>query len=333
MLNIVTHGGNFHADEVCAISILILLYGRENINIIRTRKQDIINEADIVIDVGGIYDYVKNRYDHHQSTFNEIKKNYNNTGVLIEQKLASCGLIWFHFGKQLIDKLKKDKYDIDTQFVIEYVYFNYLYHIDAVDYGKSSKSAMAISSIIRSMNGTDTSNNENQMVLFNRALDITIPSIYTFIEECFRKENNDIIKYDIEMYNAAKRRWVEMGRPRYIIFKGNMSKYNKYIDAEVKSHIHSIIIPDNRDDDIWLVERFKKFVTTDIPNYNKKFVVYQNDKFLLVKGIEQAKIIALCCSRKNYPGDEIIECLKKEKSRQKINVNNYEQFYDSSLFI
>lgn len=39
--------------------------------IIRSRDKDILNDCDIVVDVGAEFDHEKKRYDHHQRGFEE----------------------------------------------------------------------------------------------------------------------------------------------------------------------------------------------------------------------------------------------------------------------
>ena len=36
------------------------------IRIVRTRNQEELDQCDIVVDVGGVYDPGQHRYDHHQ---------------------------------------------------------------------------------------------------------------------------------------------------------------------------------------------------------------------------------------------------------------------------
>lgn len=62
---LVTHNGPFHADDVMATA-LVRLFVHGDIDIIRTRDAEKIAAADIVIDVGGVYDAATNRFDHHQ---------------------------------------------------------------------------------------------------------------------------------------------------------------------------------------------------------------------------------------------------------------------------
>ncbi len=91
-IKVVTHDSRFHADDVFAIATLSLVFGNK-IKITRTRDQKIIDAADIVLDVGNVYDTEKNRFDHHQKEGAGIREN----GI----PYASFGLIWKHFGRRL----------------------------------------------------------------------------------------------------------------------------------------------------------------------------------------------------------------------------------------
>lgn len=61
---IVTHNGNFHADDVFSIAALKSIF--TSIKLIRTRDVELIAKADIVVDVGGEHDAETDRFDHHQ---------------------------------------------------------------------------------------------------------------------------------------------------------------------------------------------------------------------------------------------------------------------------
>lgn len=95
---VVTHNGLFHADEGFGVAFLSLLLGSEEVRVVRSRNSAQIEQADVALDVGGIYDNGKFRYDHHQRDFLDV---HEGTSV----KLAACGLIWRHFGTCLITKL------------------------------------------------------------------------------------------------------------------------------------------------------------------------------------------------------------------------------------
>ena len=89
ILKFITHNRVFHADDVFAYSVLNTLF--PNNTLTRTRDIDIINNADIVFDVGGVYDKDNNRFDHHQKDF-ILTRGKNNVPY------SSFGLIWEKFG-------------------------------------------------------------------------------------------------------------------------------------------------------------------------------------------------------------------------------------------
>jgi uncharacterized UPF0160 family protein len=97
MKKLVTHNGGFHADDVVAYAILQLVLDKrgETYELIRTREDDIISSADIVFDVGNIYDPVTHRYDHHQVGRAGSREN----GI----HYAAAGLVWKHFGRELCE--------------------------------------------------------------------------------------------------------------------------------------------------------------------------------------------------------------------------------------
>lgn len=66
-----THSGTFHCDEVLAVFLLGQLPEFQNHKLLRTRDQQLLDQCDIVVDVGSVFDPTKKRYDHHQNTFNE----------------------------------------------------------------------------------------------------------------------------------------------------------------------------------------------------------------------------------------------------------------------
>ena len=61
-----THNGAFHADEAFACALLKRLPAFASHSIIRTRDSSVLNQCDVVVDVGGVYEHAEKRYDHHQ---------------------------------------------------------------------------------------------------------------------------------------------------------------------------------------------------------------------------------------------------------------------------
>lgn len=64
----VTHSGPFHADDVLAWA-LVRTFFTADAKITRTRDAAMIAAADLVFDVGGSFDPLTKRFDHHQGTY------------------------------------------------------------------------------------------------------------------------------------------------------------------------------------------------------------------------------------------------------------------------
>lgn len=96
-INICTHDGNFHADDVFACAVVVMWAKKKGkkIKITRTRDKNLIDRAHIVIDVGGIYNEKLNRFDHHQNDFNLKREN--------KIPYASFGLVWKKYAKSICD--------------------------------------------------------------------------------------------------------------------------------------------------------------------------------------------------------------------------------------
>lgn len=90
------HDGSFHADEVTACSLLVLLGLVDRDKIVRTRDPARLKQCEFVCDVGGEYDPAKKRFDHHQVEY---------TGGL-----ASAGMVLLYLKDQGI--LPVHRYDV-----------------------------------------------------------------------------------------------------------------------------------------------------------------------------------------------------------------------------
>jgi len=133
-----THNGSFHCDESLACSLLRLLPRYKDASIIRTRDPAILDTCTLVVDVGGVFDKEKHRYDHHQksftSTFNSLdsSKKWNT-------KLSSAGLVYFYFGREIIAHvLQVESKDQVVEKVFDKVYEGFVEEIDAIDNGIST---------------------------------------------------------------------------------------------------------------------------------------------------------------------------------------------------
>ena len=90
---IITHNGSFHADDVFAVATIALAFPKEKIEIVRTRDEARMKNADFVVDVGRIYDENILRFDHHQEGGAGKREN----GI----PYASFGLVWKKFGEKI----------------------------------------------------------------------------------------------------------------------------------------------------------------------------------------------------------------------------------------
>jgi uncharacterized UPF0160 family protein len=90
-----THNGTFHADEVmaCAILSYIAIARGDVMRVIRTRKKELLEGADILVDVGEKYDGEK-YFDHHQRVGAGGRPN----GI----RYSSAGLVWKRFGSAFV---------------------------------------------------------------------------------------------------------------------------------------------------------------------------------------------------------------------------------------
>ena len=112
-----THDGTFHCDECVAIALLKCLDDYDDALVIRTRDPAVLGTCDIVCDVGGAYDPLLGRFDHHQRGFNE---------KITKTKLSSAGLIWRHYGAEILSSLGY------SQSIYDRIYERFIEHIDGI---------------------------------------------------------------------------------------------------------------------------------------------------------------------------------------------------------
>ncbi|WP_338333550.1 MYG1 family protein [Acetobacter sp. LMG 32666] len=114
-----THSGNFHVDETLGYVVLHyalapmgdlrarILEGASDdcLKFSRSRKPEDIQAADIVFDVGGIYDPSCGRYDHHMKN-----KPLREDGT----PYSAAGLLWKDYGKAAVRNLVRTQVDDAT---------------------------------------------------------------------------------------------------------------------------------------------------------------------------------------------------------------------------
>ena len=95
-----THSGKFHCDEVFAYAVLrqalgLRAPGADHV-LLRTRKPGPIEAADIVWDVGTVFDAARNRFDHHQRGAPTREDG---------TPFSSAGLVWQVYGERAVASL------------------------------------------------------------------------------------------------------------------------------------------------------------------------------------------------------------------------------------
>ncbi len=96
-----------------------------------------LEECEIVVDVGAVYDPSKNRFDHHQRSFAETFASIDPTKPWTI-KLSSAGLIYVHFGRQILSEILKKHSAHDEKLVeilYDKLYETFVREIDAIDNG------------------------------------------------------------------------------------------------------------------------------------------------------------------------------------------------------
>ncbi len=136
-LTLATHGSNFHADDLCATAVLKTYFAyyhpKIRLKVIRTLDQQKLDAADIVYDIGKIYDPKKLRFDHHQKGGAGERAN----GI----QYAAIGLVWKHFGAdicmahtlRIVGKKPTKAIAYDQAAIVEK---RFIAHIDGMDNGQ-----------------------------------------------------------------------------------------------------------------------------------------------------------------------------------------------------
>ena len=119
-VKIITHSGSFHADEVFAVATLKLMLAKDfEIEVIRSRDKSDWDSGDYVVDVGGVYDPSRQRFDHHQEGGAGAREN--------TLQYSSFGLVWKHYG-EVVSGSRDVARRIDERLV---------QGVDAIDNGQS----------------------------------------------------------------------------------------------------------------------------------------------------------------------------------------------------
>lgn len=164
-MNIYTHAGRFHADEVTAYAILSMCFS--NLHLHRLGDIDNLGTDGIVIDIGRRWDPEKGLFDHHQGYFPRPN------GI----PHASAGMVWDYYGLMAVYALLGGSLEDSVYYSIkDEVDKSFIQGIDAHDAANTYRvegyvgdvpvSVMTISHLIAQMNCEDVFDHEAQMEYF-----------------------------------------------------------------------------------------------------------------------------------------------------------------------
>jgi uncharacterized UPF0160 family protein len=148
---IATHSGKFHADDVWAVAVLDILF--PGCELIRTRDSARIRDADFAVDVGGIWEPARGRFDHHQKGFSGARQS----GVTY----ASAGLVWKEYGARCVALIAQqcsgqDIAPAKTQEIAYAIDNDLVQYLDMADTGsaKNAPGSYGLSAVISGFNPT-----------------------------------------------------------------------------------------------------------------------------------------------------------------------------------
>ena len=138
----VTHDGTFHADEVFAFAVLRTV--QPEIALTRTRDEAAVRAADLVFDVGGVFDAQTRRYDHHMR-----ERALREDGAT---PYSSLGLIWRDYGVKAVRAFLGEAGPGMAEAVWREVDATLVLEIDRADNGIGSAGPGHLSSVIEAFN-------------------------------------------------------------------------------------------------------------------------------------------------------------------------------------
>lgn len=224
-----THSGTFHADDVLAAAALRL--AKPSITILRSRDLAQLNAADILFDVGRVFNAATGRFDHHQLEYAEAREN----GI----PYSSFGLVWRELGLTLCG----------TAAAANRVDLSLVQGVDAIDCGiaiskeAASVKLMSISAILGSFNlgWQDATSADAMNAAFEQAVSVAKSVLENAIREAKGLEKAKAVVEQAALMEEGKLLILEHGVPwKETVVES--SKYDRllyviYPDAQAKWHL------------------------------------------------------------------------------------------------
>ena len=227
-----THSGSFHADEVLAAATLRLV--NPSLHILRTREPEQLDAADVIFDVGRVFDPATFRFDHHQLEYQEAREN----GI----PFSSFGLVWQELGAELCGStaaaLRVDRWLVQG--------------VDAVDCGMTlcketlPVTIMSISSVIGGFNPgwQQVSSTEARNEAFERAVNLAQAVLENTIRDAIGFEKARAIVLQSTLLEAGRLLVLDHDVPWKETVLGS-AEYNQVLyvispDTQAKWHVNTV---------------------------------------------------------------------------------------------
>ena len=192
MKRMAVHNGIFHADDVFGVALMQSIYN--DLEIIRTRDEELLKTCDIVSDVGN------GKYDHHH-----VDKIRRENGI----PYCGFGLLWRDFGISYINAKFPDLSNLkEQQEVAEKVDTIFIQQIDADDNGvdvmTSQVPIMTLCDIIYTFIPTGAGEDEIEKGFFE-AVEFAKKILYKITKKFVDSyENYRMIKNELEKQNVQQ---------------------------------------------------------------------------------------------------------------------------------
>lgn len=284
---IATHDKKFHVDDVGAVSLLTgyLKSTDTEVSVIRTRELALLENADILVDVGGVYDPDIFRYDHHQVNCNET---FSSSTTI---PMSSIGMVWKHHGKDILIRYIEshesfcliENWQEHIESLHREVYMKIIQELDAHDNGiqmieggrRNYWTNLHLASVISSSNTFNTNDEEKQMVAFRRAMEL--------FGNIFELKLSEIIR-------------------KYFDYQTNLTTVKNLLD-------------NTTEDFLIIVNQRINTIFTCLNKLDPKYRI----KFLIIKESDETEYTVKTRSRKENPYYPIIPLNTEEVLREKLD--------------
>jgi len=181
-----THSGTFHCDEVLAC-FMLTRYTSEfrGAEIVRSRNPEVWKTCDCLVDVGAEYNLAEYKFDHHQKSFEDVFDKTNEKYNRV--KLSSAGLVYKHFGREVVSEILKEAGIDLPKGVAEIIYLKtykkLIEEVDGIDNGIDQWEVMenriyavttTLSGQVKALNPAwnEPSTDEDAMKCFEKAMEV-----------------------------------------------------------------------------------------------------------------------------------------------------------------